>query len=70
MIAAVSIPRRAPVKECSAFRIKRCSTTLLPQRILLIVYISICFQIIKWLLQVKICSVYTMWEITCVGVTY
>ena len=38
---------RAPVKECSTFRIKRCTTTLLPQRVLKIVYISIWVEIIK-----------------------
>ena len=42
-IAAVSILTlkelitRASVKECSAFRIKRCTTTLLPQSVLIIV---------------------------------
>jgi len=43
---------RAPVKECNAFRIKWCAITLLSQSILKIVYISICVEIIKWLLPV------------------
>ena len=56
-IAAVSILTlkvlimRVLVKECSAFRIKRWTTTLLPQSVLQIVYIRICVKIIKWLLQ-------------------
>ena len=57
MITAVSILTlkvlimQALVKECSVFRINRCSTTLLPQNVLKIVYIrvyiSICVDIIK-----------------------
>ena len=52
-IAAVSILMlkvlitHVPVKECCAFRIKRCTTTLLPQSVLYIVYFSICVKIIK-----------------------
>ena len=33
---------RAPIKDCSVFRIKRCTTTLLRQSVLQKVYISIC----------------------------
>ena len=61
MITAVSILTlkvlimRALVKECSVFRINRCSATLLPQKVLKIVYIrvyiNICVDIIKWLFK-------------------
>jgi len=44
---------RAPVKECSVFRMKRCTSTVLPQSVLKIVYISICVKIINKLLQLK-----------------
>ena len=43
----------APVKECSAFQIKRCTTMLLSQSVIKMVYISICVKIIKMTIASK-----------------
>ena len=43
----------APVKECSAFQIKRCTTMLLSQSVLKIEYISICVEIITMTIASK-----------------